>query len=65
MSDKLSLLLQEVSTQKSTKSDDPNQRIIDALKKALKATTPTHAGTPWDNEEDKIPSIEYCLRESE
>lgn len=31
-----------------TKADDPDQRQIDALQKALDHTTPEYAGTPWD-----------------
>lgn len=30
-------------------SDDP---VEEALRKALEATTPEHAGTPWDGEEE-------------
>ena len=39
---------------KPEKPDDPDQRQIDALQKALDNTTPEYAGTPWDaGEEDE------------
>lgn len=33
--------------------DDPDQRQIAALQKALNNTTPEYAGTPWDDEGDE------------
>ncbi len=52
MSDKLSEILQIPSTWAPSKTEDPDQRVIDALQKALDATTPERAGCPWD-EDDK------------
>lgn len=52
MADKLSKLLQKVQIQSSSKDKDPNQRLIDALDRALKATTPERPGCPWDRIEE-------------
>lgn len=53
MSDKLSKLLQKVENITLNKIENPDQKIIKALEKALKTTTPTHAGCPWDDEDKK------------
>ena len=67
MSDQLSNLLQSVKTLNSTKKEDPNQRLINSLKKALKATTPEHPGSPWEIEEEENdkPKTGYWLREAD
>lgn len=39
---------------KPRKSDDPDERVRQALKKALDNTTPEHAGSPWDKEEEEL-----------
>jgi hypothetical protein len=45
-----------------TKSEDPDQRVIDAMERALAATTPERAGTPWDLiEENKEPERKGTL----
>lgn len=48
MSDKLSDLMRQAADLAPAKSEDPDQRLIDALGKALEATTPEYAGCPWD-----------------
>jgi len=48
MSDELSEILQSVKVQERPKDDDPDQRVIEAMAKALKATTTEYAGCPWD-----------------
>lgn len=53
MSDKLSEQLQSISHYVPTVEPDPDQRLIDALSKALDSTTPERAGCPWDNREDE------------
>jgi len=36
---------------KKAKSDDPDERVREALQKALDATTPEKPGTPWEKQE--------------
>lgn len=38
---------------KKDKSDTPEEKVEQALQKALDATTPDRAGAPWDAEEGK------------
>jgi hypothetical protein len=61
MSDKLSRQLQSVSDWVPKREEDPDKRIIEALGKALNATTPDRAGCPWDkNEEENERSTTGC-----
>lgn len=46
--DKLSAVLQQASNWTPSKEEDPDQLVINALERALKATTPERAGCPWD-----------------
>lgn len=59
MSDALKQVLQAPADWKPAKSEDPDQRLIDALDKALKATTPERAGCPWDVVEEENERPEY------
>ena len=52
MSDALARKLREPLDQQPRKSEDPDQRVIDALERALKATTPSRPGCPWDEIEE-------------
>ena len=52
LSDKLSAILQQLAEHKPSKSEDPDQRVVDALERALKATTPERPGCPWDELEE-------------
>ena len=52
MSDRLAARLREIAGHsKPEKPDDPNARRIEAMQKALDATTPERAGCPWDNDD--------------
>ena len=53
MSDKLSSLLQSVNNLNFNKKEDPDQKLINALDKALKCTTPERPGCPWDIDEEE------------
>lgn len=67
MSDKLSNLLYSTQNLIPTKKEDPDQKLINALEKALKATTPERAGCPWDidEEEDEQRSPGYWFPEGD
>ena len=54
MSDRLAALLRDAAPNKPLKSEDPDQRVIDALAKALEFTTPERPGCPWDESEEEI-----------
>jgi len=51
MSDALEKMLWIEPSSKSKKAEDPDERVEEALRKALEATTPDHPGTPWDKQE--------------
>jgi len=66
MSDNLSHILQSVGDWTPSRKEDPDQRIIDALDRALQATTPERPGCPWDEQEKKQEnSSGYWLPEGE
>jgi hypothetical protein len=51
MSDSLERALW-VQRSQSKKAEDPDERVREALAKALEATTPEHPGAPWDKEDE-------------
>ncbi len=52
-------MLREVAVgSEPEKPDDPDQRRIDAMQKALDNTTPEYAGTPWDGGDEDEPREE-------
>lgn len=53
MSDKLSEILSQVVPRKPVKSEDPDQRVVESLEKALENTTPERAGAPWDDKREE------------
>ena len=55
MSDALEKRLWVDQEPAANKAKDPDDRVVEALEKALEATTPSHAGAPWDIQE-KEPS---------
>jgi len=67
MSDKLSFILQSVNDLTFNKKETSDQKLINALDKALKATTPEYAGCPWDleEEENEQRNPEYWLPQGE
>lgn len=62
MSDKLSDLLRTIEPLQPPKNSDPEQRVIEALEKALAATTPEHPGTPWDRLESEAKILNYIFK---
>ena len=54
MLDRLAAILWPEGINVKKRSDDsPEEKVEASLKKALAATTPEHAGCPWDGQEER------------
>jgi len=53
VSDELEQILSEGFAPHPKKADSPEKRVEEALQRALDATTPEHAGAPWEVERER------------
>lgn len=53
MSDRLEKILSDGFAPHPKKEDSPEKRVEEALQRALDATTPEHAGAPWEIEKER------------